>query len=115
MFVVATVAAIIASQSMISATFSIIEQSLALGCFPTVKVIHTSPKFMGQVYIPEANWILMLMCIFIIAFFKTTAFIGNAFGNSTASDRFGRFLFKKGEINDGFSICGNRISDREPK
>ena len=81
MFVVATLAAIIASQAMISATFSIIEQSLALGCFPTVKVIHTSPKFMGQVYIPEVNWILMALCVFITAVFKTTTYIGNAYGN----------------------------------
>jgi KUP system potassium uptake protein len=45
-----------------------------------VKVIHTSPKFMGQVYIPEVNWILMVMCVFITAVFKTTTYIGSAYG-----------------------------------
>ena len=92
MFVVATLAAIIASQAMISATFSIIEQSLALGCFPTVKVIHTSPKFMGQVYIPEVNWILMALCVFITALFKTTTFIGNAYGKYFSTNFLYNFL-----------------------
>eukprot|EP00253_Pinus_taeda_P020801 PITA_20801 len=47
MFVVAVIAAIIASQAMISATFSIIKKSMALGCFPRVTVIHTSSKYEG--------------------------------------------------------------------
>ncbi|KAI5072195.1 hypothetical protein GOP47_0012301 [Adiantum capillus-veneris] len=80
MFVVAVGAAIIASQAMISAVFSIVEQSLALGCFPTVKVIHTSSKFPGQVYIPEVNWILMILCVIVTGIFKTTTYIGNAYG-----------------------------------
>ncbi|KAJ8636950.1 hypothetical protein MRB53_011217 [Persea americana] len=49
MFVVAVLSAIIASQSLISAAFSIIQQSLALGCFPPVKVIHTSSKGRGGI------------------------------------------------------------------
>ncbi len=63
MFVVAVLAAIIASQAIISGTFSIIQQSLSLGCFPRVKVIHTSTKYEGQVYVPEANYLLMVACI----------------------------------------------------
>ena len=63
MFVVAVLAAIIASQAMISATFSIIQQSLSLGCFPRVKIVHTSAKYEGQVYIPEINYLLMLACV----------------------------------------------------
>uniref|UniRef100_A0A803MWQ1 Potassium transporter n=1 Tax=Chenopodium quinoa TaxID=63459 RepID=A0A803MWQ1_CHEQI len=47
MFAIAVLAAIIASQAMISGTFSIIQQSLALGCFPRVKIVHTSAKFEG--------------------------------------------------------------------
>lgn len=57
MFVVAVLAAIIASQAMISGTFFIIQQSLALGCFPRVKVVHTSAKYEGQVYVPEVNFL----------------------------------------------------------
>ncbi|MED6173447.1 hypothetical protein PIB30_059497 [Stylosanthes scabra] len=80
MFVVAVAAAIIASQAMISGTFSIIQQSLALGCFPRVKVVHTSAKYEGQVYIPEINFMLMIACVAVTAGFKTTTKIGNAYG-----------------------------------
>ncbi|GLT28278.1 hypothetical protein SLA2020_032210 [Shorea laevis] len=79
-FVVAVLAAIIASQAMISGTFSIISQSLSLGCFPKVKVIHTSAKYEGQVYIPEINYMLMVACVIVTAAFKTTTKIGNAYG-----------------------------------
>ncbi|KAF6134597.1 hypothetical protein GIB67_025712 [Kingdonia uniflora] len=80
MFVVAVMAAVIASQAMISGTFSIIQQSLSLGCFPRVKVIHTSTKYEGQVYIPEVNYLLMLACVGVTIGFRTTVKIGNAYG-----------------------------------
>ncbi|KAK7307213.1 hypothetical protein VNO77_40073 [Canavalia gladiata] len=80
MFVIATLAAMIASQAMISATFSCIKQSMALGCFPRLKIIHTSTKFMGQIYIPVINWFLMVMCIVVISIFQSTNDIANAYG-----------------------------------
>ncbi|KAF8394545.1 hypothetical protein HHK36_020756 [Tetracentron sinense] len=80
MFVVAVLAAIIASQAMISGTFSIIQQSLSLGCFPRVKIVHTSAKYEGQVYISEVNYLLMLACVGVTFGFRTTAKIGNAYG-----------------------------------
>ncbi|RVX20640.1 Potassium transporter 5 [Vitis vinifera] len=80
MFVVAVSASIIASQAMISGTFSIIQQSLSLGCFPRVKIVHTSTKYEGQVYIPEVNYLLMLACVGVTVGFKTTTKIGNAYG-----------------------------------
>ncbi|XP_050369129.1 potassium transporter 5-like [Argentina anserina] len=80
MFVVAVLASIIASQSLISATFSIIQQSQSLRCFPRVKVVHTSSKYQGQVYIPEVNYILMLACVGVTLAFRTTTKIGNALG-----------------------------------
>ncbi|KAF0914829.1 hypothetical protein E2562_031932 [Oryza meyeriana var. granulata] len=79
-FVIATLAAMIASQAMISATFSCIKQAMALGCFPRIKVIHTSKKVMGQIYIPVMNWFLMVMCIIIVATFRSTNDIANAYG-----------------------------------
>nr|ASM90202.1 K+ uptake permease 10 [Sesuvium portulacastrum] len=81
-FVVATLAAIVASQATISATFSIIKQALALGCFPRVKVVHTSKKFLGQIYIPDINWILMVLCIAVTAGFRNQSQIGNAYGTA---------------------------------
>ncbi|PWA45988.1 K+ uptake permease 11 [Artemisia annua] len=80
--VIATLAAIVASQATISATFSIIKQANALGCFPRVKVIHTSSKFHGQIYIPDINWILMVLCIIVTAGFKHQSQIGNAYGTA---------------------------------
>ncbi|KAG0459836.1 hypothetical protein HPP92_022964 [Vanilla planifolia] len=80
MFVIAVMASIIASQAMISATFAIIKQSTVLGCFPRVRVIHTSHKHEGQVYIPEINALLMLACVLVTASFKETTNIGNAYG-----------------------------------
>ncbi|KAL9325227.1 hypothetical protein ACSQ67_005872 [Phaseolus vulgaris] len=79
-FVIATLAAMIASQAMISATFSCIKQSMALGCFPRLKIIHTSKKFMGQIYIPIVNWFLMIMCIVVVSIFQSTTDIANAYG-----------------------------------
>ncbi|XP_015891891.1 potassium transporter 5 [Ziziphus jujuba] len=80
MFGVAVAASIIASQAMISGTFSIIQQSLSLGCFPRVKITHTSTKYEGQVYVPEANYFLMLACIGVTLGFRSTTKIGNAYG-----------------------------------
>ncbi|KAD3066561.1 hypothetical protein E3N88_34441 [Mikania micrantha] len=79
-FVVAVMAAIIASQAMISGTFSIIKQSLSLGCFPRVQVLHTSAKYEGQVYIPEMNYLLMIGCVLVTVSFRTTENIGHAYG-----------------------------------
>ncbi|ESQ56367.1 hypothetical protein EUTSA_v10024742mg [Eutrema salsugineum] len=79
-FVVAVAASIIASQAMISGAFSVISQSLRMGCFPRVKVVHTSAKYEGQVYIPEINYFLMLACVAVTLTFRTTEKIGHAYG-----------------------------------
>ena len=79
-FVVATLAAVVGSQAVISATFSIVKQCHALGCFPRVKVVHTSRWIYGQIYIPEINWILMVLCVAVTVAFRDTTLIGNAYG-----------------------------------
>ncbi|KAJ4775828.1 Potassium transporter [Rhynchospora pubera] len=79
-FVIATLAAIVGSQAVISATFSIVKQCHALGCFPRVKVVHTSRWIYGQIYIPEINWILMVLCLAVTIGFRDTTLIGNAYG-----------------------------------
>ncbi|KAK4371002.1 hypothetical protein RND71_010477 [Anisodus tanguticus] len=79
-FGIATVAAIIASQAMISASFSCVKQAMSLGCFPRLKIIHTSKRHMGQIYIPVINWFLMIMCMLVVAAFKSTTDIANAYG-----------------------------------
>ncbi|KAI3467503.1 hypothetical protein Pfo_024166 [Paulownia fortunei] len=78
--VIAIMAAVVGSQAIITGTFSIIKQCSALGCFPRVKIVHTSSKFHGQIYIPEINWILMLLCLAVTIGFRDTKRLGNASG-----------------------------------
>lgn len=79
-FVMATLAAIVGSQAVISATFSIVKQCHAVGCFPRIKVVHTSRWIHGQVYIPEINWIIMILSLAVTIGFRDTTIIGNAYG-----------------------------------
>lgn len=79
-FVLATLASIVGSQAIISATFSIIKQCSSLGFFPRVKIIHTSSSIFGQIYVPEINWILMILCLAVMVGFRDTTVIGNAYG-----------------------------------
>ncbi|DBA74693.1 TPA: hypothetical protein ACH3X2_009358 [Trebouxia sp. C0005] len=88
-FVFATAAACVASQAMISAAFSIIKQSISLGCFPQLTVQHVSNKVLGSVYIPEVNYIMMVLTVVVIAIFKTTVQLGNAYGVAVSSMMFG--------------------------
>ncbi|GJN10680.1 hypothetical protein PR202_ga28795 [Eleusine coracana subsp. coracana] len=78
--VLAILASVVGSQAIISGTFSIINQSLSLSCFPRVKVVHTSDKIHGQIYIPEINWLLMVLCIAVTVGFRDTKHMGNASG-----------------------------------
>ncbi|KAJ7101817.1 hypothetical protein O6H91_02G117700 [Diphasiastrum complanatum] len=80
MFGVSTLAAVIASQAMISASFSVMKQCEALGCFPRLNIVHTSRRFSGQIYIPEINWMVMVFCVMITAHFRSTEQLGNAYG-----------------------------------
>ncbi|KAK6922158.1 Potassium transporter [Dillenia turbinata] len=78
--VIAILAAVVGSQAIITGTFSIIKQCSALGCFPRVKIVHTSSKIHGQIYIPEINWILMTLCLAVTIGFRDTKRMGNASG-----------------------------------
>ncbi|KAG9439449.1 hypothetical protein H6P81_019614 [Aristolochia fimbriata] len=79
-FIIATLATIVGSQAIISATFSLISQCRAMRCFPRVKIVHTSSQVHGQIYIPEVNWILMILCLAVVIGFRDTHMIGNAYG-----------------------------------
>jgi KUP system potassium uptake protein len=78
--VLATMAAIIASQALISGAFSLANQAVQLGYLPRVKVVHTSSKAEGQIYIPEINWMLMVACITLVFTFKTSTALAAAYG-----------------------------------
>lgn len=79
-FLIANIAALIASRAMTTATFSCIKQSTALGCFPRLKIIHTSRKFMGQIYIPVLNWFLLAASLVLVCSISSIDEIGNAYG-----------------------------------
>ncbi|KAF7809277.1 potassium transporter 6 [Senna tora] len=83
--VIAILAAVVGSQAIITGTFSIIKQCSALSCFPKVKVIHTSSKIHGQIYIPEINWLLMILCLAVTIGFRDTKRLGNASGLAVIS------------------------------
>ena len=56
---------------MITAAFSIIRQSMSLGCFPRMKIVQTNQRIRGQIYIPEVNYVLMALSIAAVAGFQT--------------------------------------------
>lgn len=78
--VVAVLAAIVASQAIITATFQLIAQIMKLSYCPQVKVVHTSKTFHGQLYVPFLNWLLMLGTILVTAVYSNTTRLGNAYG-----------------------------------
>jgi KUP system potassium uptake protein len=80
MLVLAFCAAVIASQAMVSAAFSIIAQAIRLQYFPRMTVIHTDTIEYGQVYIPEINYFLMVMIIIVVVGFRDAVSLGYAYG-----------------------------------
>jgi KUP system potassium uptake protein len=80
MLVLALMAAIIASQALISGVFSITRQAMQLGFFPRVTVVHTSAKMEGQIYIPEMNWLLMAGTIAVVLQFRSSSGLAAAYG-----------------------------------
>lgn len=80
MVILATLAAIIASQALISGAFSLANQAVQLGYLPRVKVVHTSSKAEGQIYIPEINWMLMVSCLALVFMFRTSTALAAAYG-----------------------------------
>ncbi|CAJ2506857.1 Uu.00g080430.m01.CDS01 [Anthostomella pinea] len=78
--VLAILAAIVASQAMITSSFQLLSQVMRMSYFPHIKVIHTSHQFHDQVYIPLANWLLMIGTVIVTAVYNNTTSLGNAYG-----------------------------------
>ena len=76
----ATIAAIIASQAMISGAFSITQQCVQLGYSPRVTIVHTSKQEAGQIYIPEVNSALMVGTLLVVLGFRSSTALGAAYG-----------------------------------
>lgn len=80
----ATLATIIASQAVISGTYSVTWQAIQLHYLPRMQVRHTSDETMGQIYIPAVNWILLLAVLATMMTFGTSARLAAAYGISVA-------------------------------
>ncbi|HEY6099035.1 MAG TPA: potassium transporter Kup [Anaeromyxobacter sp.] len=80
MIAIATVAAIVASQALISGAFSLTQQAVQLGYCPRVTIRHTSYTEFGQIYIPEVNWLLGLATIALVLQFQTSSSLAAAYG-----------------------------------
>jgi KUP system potassium uptake protein len=78
--VLATAAAIIASQALISGAFSLTQQAIQLGYSPRLDIQHTSHHEMGQVYVPQVNWALMVSTILIVIGFGSSTALAAAYG-----------------------------------
>lgn len=78
--ILATVAAVIASQALISGVFSLSMQAIQLGYFPRLKIAHTSSLERGQIYLPHVNWALMLACVGLVIGFGSSSNLAAAYG-----------------------------------
>lgn len=78
--VLATAAAIIASQSVITGAFSLARQSVLFGDLPRMKIIQTSKKEAGQIYVPTINWMLMVLTILLVVGFTSSDNLAGAYG-----------------------------------
>jgi len=76
----ATAAAVIASQALISGAFSLTLQAVQLGYCPRLEIRHTSRDECGQIYIPQVNWTLMIGCIALVLGFRSSGALASAYG-----------------------------------
>jgi KUP system potassium uptake protein len=76
----ATLATVIASQAVISGVFSLTRQAVQLGFAPRVEIIHTSSREIGQIYIPGANWALMVGTLALVVAFEKSSNLAAAYG-----------------------------------
>jgi KUP system potassium uptake protein len=76
----AAAATVIASQALISGVFSLTRQAMQMGLCPRVHIVPTSSDEAGQIYVPVANWLLMIGTLLIVIAFKTSDNLGSAYG-----------------------------------
>lgn len=80
MIILATAAAVIASQALISGVFSMAKQAIQLGFLPRLTVLHTSDSEIGQIYIPLLNWLLFISITILVLIFETSSSLAGAYG-----------------------------------
>jgi len=78
--ILATAATVIASQATISGAYSMTLQASRLGYLPRVRILHTSDKEKGQIYVPSVNWLMLLAVIALVLAFKSSGALAAAYG-----------------------------------
>ncbi len=86
MVLLATLAAVIASQALISGAFSVTKQVIQLGYLPRLRILHTSVQEMGQIYLPFVNWSLFAMIVLAVVMFKSSSALASAYGIAVTTD-----------------------------
>lgn len=80
LIVVATMATVIASQAVISGAFSLTRQAVQMGFLPRMNIVHTSASEIGQIYIPQVNWILLVSVVALVLGFRSSSQLAAAYG-----------------------------------
>jgi KUP system potassium uptake protein len=83
--IIATMATVIASQALISGTFTLVNEAMKLKLWPATRVRYPS-QMKGQIYIPAINWILMFGCILVVLYFKASDKMQSAYGLAITFD-----------------------------
>jgi KUP system potassium uptake protein len=80
LIIISTIATVIASQAVISATFSLTKQAILLGLCPRIPIIQTSKQHVGQIYIPQMNFLLFIGTLLLVLTFKNSSNMAHAYG-----------------------------------
>jgi KUP system potassium uptake protein len=86
LLVLATAAACIASQALITAAFSVTKQAIQLGLLPRMHIKHTSVRDTGQIYVPFVNWGLYVFIVLAVVLFESSSKLTNAYGIAVTLD-----------------------------
>ncbi|MBC9031897.1 potassium transporter Kup [Sphingomonas sp. JC676] len=86
--ILATLATVIASQAVISGAFSVTQQAVQLGFLPRLKILHTSARAAGQIYVPLVNWGLLVLVILLALGFKNSGNLAAAYGIAVTGTMF---------------------------
>ncbi len=88
MVVLATAAAVVASQAVITGAYSVARQAMQLGYIPRMQIRHTSSDTIGQIYVPGINWFLMIAVIVLVLTFRDSTRLATAYGISVSGTMF---------------------------
>jgi KUP system potassium uptake protein len=78
--VLSTAATVIASQAVISGTYSLVQQAMALNILPRMRLLHTSETQSGQIYMPQVNTLLLVAVLVLVVGFRSSAALSSAYG-----------------------------------